>query len=392
MFSDAALSFLKDIAYPTSSMVKYNGWEYQPDCTAIPSLLQQALIRDELEFCIREAEPENIQYKKIKAAYEKLYSLSIENNFHEIKVESKTVALSNNKLVNKLKQLGYMGLKDSTEKQLLTALNKLQASHSLLVQKKINAYCLQVLNEPIKEKLEELRWNVRWYRWLNCMQNKSYILVNIAANRLSFIECNSEVLVSKIVVGKISTPSPTLTSVVKNLVYYPYWNVPFSIATKEMLPKLKRDPHYLDVLKIDVLLGSHVYNSSADINWHNYSSGNFPFSFRQQPGCNNSLGLLKFDFENPFHVYLHDTNNKIAFMSGKRFFSHGCIRIEKPYELALTLGVPSEKINMDSCFTGMKPQVIPLNSPMPIFVIYATVDIIDGEIRWFEDAYHKREN
>lgn len=256
----------------------------------------------------------------------------------------------------------------------------------------IDPATLKVLNEPLKEKLDELKWNIRWYRWFNCMQNKSYVVVNIPANRLSYFEDGNEKLISKMVVGKISTPSPTLTSMIKQVIYYPYWNIPFDIAVREMLPALKRNPAYLDKLRIEVLVGGRALASSAEVNWQPYSGAHFPFALRQKPGCRNALGRLKFDFENPFSVYLHDTDAKNRFLAGRRFFSHGCMRVEKPYELALALGVPAEKIKMDSCLTDMKPQMIPLLKPVPVFVIYATIDVEDGEIRWFEDAYHKREH
>lgn len=391
-FTDAAISFMNDIAYGETDMVRYNGWQYKPDCIAVTSMVQQALNENNFEKYLSEAEPENIEYRKLRSAYQELYALLIKRDFKEVTVEGKSVSLSNKNLAKKLIQLGYLDSNNVTILQLYTALSRLQSTHNINPQNALDASTLKVLNKPVKEILRELRWNVRWFRWLSCMQNKSYIVVNIAANKLSFFECNAETMVSKVVVGKISTPTSTFTSIIKSIIYYPYWNVPFDIATKEMLPVLKRKPHYLDNLKIEVIRGSHTYASSADINWRKYSSRNFPFSFRQLPGCHNSLGLLKFDFENPFHTYLHDTNNKLAFISRKRFFSHGCIRIEKPYDLALDLGVPSEKINMDSCLTGMKPETIPLSNPMPIFVIYATVDVVNGELNWFEDVYDKIKN
>jgi L,D-transpeptidase YcbB len=194
---------------------------------------------------------------------------------------------------------------------------------------------------------------------------------------------------TRIYLGKTSTPTSPMTAVIQQVIYYPYWNVPFSIATTEMLPKLKRNSHYLDNLKIQVMRGSYIYASSTMINWKNYSQRNFPFSFRQLPGCHNSLGRLKFDFENPYNTYLHDTNDKTAFRSTKRFLSHGCIRVEKPYDLALSLGLTADQVNMDSCQTGLKPSMIPIKHAVPIFIIYATVDVVDGNLRWYEDAYHK---
>jgi murein L,D-transpeptidase YcbB/YkuD len=154
-----------------------------------------------------------------------------------------------------------------------------------------------------------------------------------------------------------------------------------------MLPELKKNPYYLNGLKIEVLQNGKVVPQPEKIDWQSYSANNFPFELRQKPGCHNSLGLLKFDFPNPFSTYLHDTNNKTAFLAGRRFFSHGCFRVEEPGELAVALGIPADKINMDTCLTGKKPQIFELVNPVPVFIIYATVDVVNGELRWFEDAY-----
>lgn len=392
-YTDAAICLLHDIAYANDPpYLKFNGLKYEPECINLTAILNIALADGDLEKYVRAIEPINKKYIALKTAYLKLWEVSRQKDFHEITLISKENKLSNRSLADKLKQLGYMTDADTTQGSLDTALRELQKEHNLPVKNVIDPATLKVLNEPLKEKLDELKWNIRWYRWFNCMQNKSYVVVNIPANRLSYFEDGNEKLVSKMVVGKISTPSPTLTSLIKQVIYYPYWNVPFDIAVKEMLPALKHNPAYLDKLRIEVLVSGKALASSAGVNWQSYSRSHFPFALRQKPGCKNALGRLKFDFENPFSVYLHDTDAKNRFLAGRRFFSHGCMRVEKPYELALALGVPAEKIKMDSCLTDMKPQMIPLLKPVPVFVIYATIDVEDGEIRWFEDAYHKREH
>ena len=392
-FTDAALRMMHDIAYANDPpYLKYNGLNYHPGCIELNALLSAALADGDFEKYFTAIEPINIKYRVLKSAFIRLRLVTREKDFAEIRIINKELKLTNILLVKKLKQLGYMTDTDTTQDKLDTALGKLQKEHNLPVKSMLSANTLQVLNEPLEEKLAELKWNIRWYRWFNCMQNMSYVLVNIPANRLTFFENGNEKLTSKMVVGKISTPSPTLTSTITQVIYYPYWNVPFDIAVKEMLPALKRNPYYLDKLQIEVLSAGKALPSSADVNWQNYSSSNFPFALRQKPGCKNALGRLKFNFENPFSVYLHDTDARNRFLASRRFFSHGCMRVEKPYELALALGVPPEKIKMDKCLTEMKPEAINLLKPVPVFVIYATIDLEEGELRWYEDAYHKREN
>jgi L,D-transpeptidase YcbB len=389
--ADAALAFLHDIAYGEGPpLLRYNGLAYHPDCIELPGLLTWALQNNNLQACVDAIEPSGEIYTMLKDEFIKLTAVTTRKNFMEITVSDKTIAVTNTALVTKLRQLHYLAGDSITQKDLLAAINTLQTQHSLLVQNKVNQYTLKVLNETISHKLKELQWNMRWYRWLNCMRPKEHIVLNLPAGRLSYIAEGIEKFSCKVVVGKTATPTPTLTSTIKQVVYYPCWNVPYSIAVREMLPIIKRNAGYLAKNHYEVLQGGRPVDPSG-INWWKYQAGNFPFDIRQLPGCHNALGRLKFDFENPFSVYLHDTNNKSAFLAGKRFFSHGCMRVEKPYELALAIGVKAEKINMDSCLTGMKPLMIPLVNPVPVFVIYATVDVVNGELVWFEDAYHKRE-
>jgi L,D-transpeptidase YcbB len=387
MYTDAALSFMHDLAYGGDyQFVKYNGLKYHPDHLDLISTLNEAFNKPNFKSYLTFVEPRGDKFNCLKEEYLRLLMLLKSKDFDEIYVSNKEIKTSNINLVNKLRQLGYLDHSDTTEEGLKAGLEKLQRQNNLLVQNSINIYCLEVLNETIAHKLEELIWNIKWYRWLNGMKDKSFVVVNIPSNRLIYYENGTAKLESKMVVGKISTPTPTLTSEIKNVIYYPYWNVPHSITVNEMLPILKTFPGYLQKLKLQVLQNGRVVSA---VNWHAYSPSNFPFQLRQTPGCHNALGLLKFEFENPFHVYLHDTNAKFAFMANKRFFSHGCMRIEKPFELAVALGVDPKRIDMTKCLENKKPEVIQLPKAVPVFVTYATVDVIDGKLKWNEDAYNR---
>lgn len=385
--TDAALSFMHDLAYGSYvPYLRHNGLNYEPGCKDFSFILSKALNEDFYKHCIS-VEPTDNKYIRLKVEYAKLLSIIRQKEFREIKVTGKELNLNNTNLVQRLIQLRYLSATDTSEFRLKVALSKLQQEHNLVIQPKINSYCFEVLNKPISQKLHELEWNIQWFRWLSCIQAKTCVVVNIAGNHLWFFENGIEKICCKMVVGRPATKSPTLTSVISKVIYYPYWNVPYSIATKEMLPELKKNPYYLNGLKIEVLQEGKVIDTAKKINWQLYTAKNFPFELRQKPGCHNSLGLLKFDFPNPFSTYLHDTNNKAAFLAGRRFFSHGCFRVEEPAELAIALGISADKIKVDTCLTDKKPEIFQLATPVPVFIIYATVDVVNGELRWFEDAY-----
>jgi murein L,D-transpeptidase YcbB/YkuD len=137
----------------------------------------------------------------------------------------------------------------------------------------------------------------------------------------------------RMIVGKPSTPTSTLASRVNEVILYPYWHVPYSIATKELLPIIKRNPGYIEAGNYQVLNKSGNIVDPYSINWRALSRNYFPYLIRQSTGCDNALGLLKLNFYSPFGIYLHDTPVKSLFMLNKRYFSHGCMRMEKPMEL-----------------------------------------------------------
>lgn len=389
IFTDAALSFMHDLAYGGDyNFVRYNAIKYHPDNLDLISALRSALNSASFIENMIKVEPSNDKYNPIKQEYVRMLGIYKGKDFKDVTVTSKQVVTSNLNLVIKLWQLGYLASTETTDQGLKGAFKKFQQQYSLLVQPLINEFSLVILNETIAHKLEELTWNLAWYRWLNLMKDKQFVSINIPANHLTFFDMGSIKLESRMVVGKTSTPTPTLISEIRNVIYYPYWNIPRSIATKEILPILKRARGYLQELKLEVLLNGDVIDGSG-INWHSYSASKFPFQLRQTPGCHNALGRLKLDFDNPYHVYIHDTNVKFAFLAKRRFLSHGCMRVEKPFELAVALGVPPEKIDMTDCLENKKPEIIPLPKPVPVFVIYATVDEVDGQLQWYEDAYHK---
>ena len=181
---------------------------------------------------------------------------------------------------------------------------------------------------------QQLTTSINFYRWMHHFNFEKYIVVNIASATLRYYEYDSMKLRMKVVVGKPSTKTPRFAAHCNQVILYPYWNVPASITLNELLPKFKRDPQQVDELSMQLIDGKGNIIDHHKLNWRNYSKSYFPFRLRQSTGCDNSLGVIKFNLTSPLGVYLHDTNNKVAFMSGLRYYSHGCIRIEEPIELA----------------------------------------------------------
>jgi murein L,D-transpeptidase YcbB/YkuD len=219
-------------------------------------------------------------------------------------------------------------------------------------------------------------------------------VVNIPAAYMKVYRQNKVILEMRMVVGKKLNPTPALTSTVNEVVLYPYWHVPYSIATKEILPILKRNPGYINTGNFQVLNRSGNIVDPYSVNWKSLSRSYFPYLIRQCTGCDNALGLLKLNFYNPFSVYLHDTNNKNIFNYNKRYYSHGCMRMQKPMELG-HLVLKKNQIAIDTleqkgCLVNLSPIAVTADEKLPVIIWYNPAGIDStGRVLFFEDVYNK---
>jgi len=246
------------------------------------------------------------------------------------------------------------------------------------------------LSTSLDERLDIIRVNMERCRWLNNDLPREFLLVNIADYHLYIFKDRQTDYECRVVVGKEFHETPVFTSDIKYVVFNPTWTVPYSISSKEILPKLKKDPNYLQNRNMTLLRGNEVVNPSS-IDFSQYSQKNFPFTIRQEPGPNNALGLVKFIFPNKYAVYLHDTPSKSYFEKSDRAFSHGCVRVKDPLILAEQLlgdkGYDSEKIA--SVIKSKKLQNVYLSKPIPVMLMYWTCyeNNIDGRVYFYRDVY-----
>jgi murein L,D-transpeptidase YcbB/YkuD len=251
---------------------------------------------------------------------------------------------------------------------------------------------LQDKKDP--KKLSILYQTINNYRWLNTMKNQhqSLIVVNIPSASLHVYDGLQNPINMKMVVGKKSTPTKTLTSIVHQVIVNPFWNVPKSIATKELLPIIQKDRSYIETAHLQVLNQDYKIINAQHINWSNYNESNFPFYLRQSTGCDNSLGVVKLDFDSPFGIYLHDTPEKSLFKNANRFYSHGCMRMEKPLEVAKWVMRYDSKsldtIDFNKCSRNPAPIRFTVPKPVTIIVWYNLIDF-DNNFNWsyYKDVY-----
>jgi len=251
----------------------------------------------------------------------------------------------------------------------------------------------QDLSIALKNKsivnIKKLTSEINYLRWITHFHFQNFILVNIPSGTLDYYRNDSAILTMRVVTGKPSTKTPRFAAYCNQVILYPYWNVPVSIGLHELLPQFKRSPLLVDGMNMQVISHDGRVINHHNINWASYNSSNFPYQFRQATGCDNALGVIKFDLTDPFSVYMHDTNNKLAFLLGARYFSHGCIRVEKPMDLANSI-LP-EKIDSNlvaSCLRNQKPIPIAVAQPVPVLVTYLITnpDLV-GPSPFYKDVY-----
>ena len=324
-------------------------------------------------------------------------SILASTDFKEIIVKKEMVAISNLSLVSKLYQLGIINssnliLSDSV---LRLKIKDLQLQFNQLSDGVLRSSLLRELNIPIQVRLQQLIYSLNYYRWLSrTTQNQTTFVVNIPAANLKVYQNNAVTLEMKMIVGKRSTPTPTLCSIIKEVILYPYWHVPFSIDTKELLPLIKKNPAYVQTGNYQILNKEGAILDPYSINWQLFSTNYFPYIIRQSTGCDNALGLLKLNFDNPFGVYLHDTPGKNLFSFNKRFLSHGCMRMEKPMEIGhLVLKnnpLAIDTLEQKGCLRNQSPIKVSADEPIPIIVWYNPVGIDStGRLVFYEDVYGK---
>ena len=265
----------------------------------------------------------------------------------------------------------------------LTALEPADSEYTLLKAELIKQ---TALHDHIKTA--QLVSCINLYRWIHHFHFAQYIQVNIPAAALHYYEAGSLKLESKVVVGKFSTKSPRFSTWCYQVVLYPYWNVPPDIGIRELLPRMKRNPATMDKDHMQLVTKSGRVVSHAGIGWSQYNSHNFPYQFRQCTGCDNSLGVIKFNLTDPFDVYLHDTNVKLAFLRDLRFLSHGCIRVEKPIELGnYLLHNQLDSNYLKACYKDQNPRPVNLDKKVPVFVVYMPAQVRGDSVCYYKDIY-----
>ncbi len=297
----------------------------------------------------------------------------------------------------RLNALGYEGTEGDSPRYgeaLVVAVKAFQADQTLTADGIVGPQTLTALNSDPSFQMQQVIVNLERRRWLNYDLGARHILVNQANFTGYVMDYGLPTLVTRVVVGKTNAKyqTPEFIDRMTHMVVNPSWNVPQSIASQEYLPQLQRDPSVLTRQNITMRVrGSGERVDARLIDMSQYTQNNFPFVLQQRPGSRNALGRVKFMFPNKYNIYLHDTPSRSLFNRDSRAFSHGCVRVQRPLDLAYTLLAP-QVADPEGTFAAARATgretTINLVAPVPIYLTYQTVFLNEnGEIAYRVDVY-----
>ncbi len=271
------------------------------------------------------------------------------------------------------------------------AVKAFQARHGLEEDGAVGATTLAALNVPIEARLEEIRVNLERGRWLLHDLAPTFVVVNVAGFEVYFLRDHEIVWSARAQVGKPYRQTPIFRSSLTYLVLNPTWTVPPGILANDILPAQRRDPSYLAKKGLKVIDQSGRVVPTSSIDWSAATARNFRYMLRQDPGPDNALGRVKFIFPNPHAVYLHDTASRSLFEKSDRAFSSGCIRVERPLELAERLlegQAGWDRAAIERVVAEGKTRTVTLATPVPVLLSYWTAWVDrSGTLQFRKDLY-----
>lgn len=282
----------------------------------------------------------------------------------------------------------------------LAALSDFQSANSLKPDGVIGTHTRNCLMESEQDRIDRAVLSLDRWRWREPFPER-YVWINIPEYLLRLYYNDTLFSEHRIVVGKMETQTPQLSSSIRSIVAFPYWTVPFSICSQEILPAMQNNPAYAARNNFK-MFRKDVEIDPLSVNWKKIKKKTFPYRVRQEPGVDNSLGIIKFEFNNKYGVYVHDTPSKGLFKNPTRSYSHGCMRCDDPDSLGRFIlrrdadPKPKWKLidntitadSLDSILFREEHRVISLKKKIPIQVDYITVTVDLGhKLKFYPDIY-----
>jgi murein L,D-transpeptidase YcbB/YkuD len=404
MLSDAFMNTLKDLKegriVPDSSSI-INKQKFID--SFFISNQDKAIASNNISEIFQSLEPDNNNYLALRDALKSFVDSMDTRKFLYISYPYSDTIKFYKDLHKRLLQSGFgnPGVETPDSATLSGIVKKYQAKHKLTVDGKPGQGTVRSLNSNDNEKFRRIAITLDRYKQLPELP-ESYIWVNLPGFYLKLWDHDTVVLQSKVIIGKPSTRTPVLTSAISNMVIYPNWTIPESIIRKEILPALKIDPGYLYRKGFSLVDGKGETVDPFIVDWSKYKKG-IPWKIVQGSGDDNALGIFKFNFSNPYSVYLHDTNQRYLFRNTDRALSHGCVRVQNWEALAFYIArkdslatkeghIPA--YNTDSLKTWIANKdrkTVMVKKRLPLYIEYFTCEEKNNKIVVYNDIYNEDE-
>jgi murein L,D-transpeptidase YcbB/YkuD len=358
-------------------------WHIDPQEEQVDSSLARAMRISALDKAITTMRPQDPDYSNLRKALDQFQQIVVKGGWkgvpegEAVKPGESMSAARIAALRERLAAEGFNAPADSTggavyDHALAGAVANFQAHHGIVVDSMLGKETVEALNQSAPYRAAQIAANLERLRWLPRNFGSRYVYVNVPAFRLDAFDKGQKVLSMKVIVGEDyeDKATPVFSDVMETVVFRPYWNVTPDIAAKEIFPKIESNPGYLAANDYE------LYREGGETR------------VRQRPGDKNALGRVKFLFPNDFNIYLHDTPNQDLFKKDVRAFSHGCIRVEKPSELAQwVLGWDAGRV--ESAMDGSNNNSVKVPHKIPVYIVYGTAYIRDNQLYFGNDLYDR---
>jgi murein L,D-transpeptidase YcbB/YkuD len=404
LLADAVASMVDDLHYGRVRPVEVNpAWNADPreGAPRLDSTLAILAGSGNVAQSVAAARPDHFIYRGLAMQLAKLQRVVAQGGWPTVPegkplkpgaVDQRVAALRRRLLASG--EMSGMPPADSTryDPALLGAVRRFQGMHRIPDDGVIGPGTVAALNVSARDRLGQVRANLERARWVLGGLDGDFLLVNLPAFKAYLIRGGRNVWESRTQIGEEAMQTPTFRAKIRTVVFNPDWTVPPTIIQNEIVADMQAGKNTLERQGLVIYDAHNNVVDPSSIDWNAVDAEHFPYTLKQPAGDDNALGKVKFLFPNPYQIYLHDTPSRHLFDAQKRTFSHGCIRIEHPLDLAENLLQGQDDWSsgkIEQAVAESETQSIALDRPMPILIVYWTVSVgASGDVHYADDIYH----
>ncbi|MBN1278790.1 MAG: L,D-transpeptidase family protein [Chlorobiaceae bacterium] len=369
--------------------------------TALEYRLQRAIMSGRIKDVLDELRPGHPEYVQLKKGLARYRAIAKAGNWQRIPdgvtfragIRDSRIPL----LRKRLRESGDLSaaVVDTSNVYsavMVEAVKRFQKRNGLEVDGIAGTVTVQQLNISASERVDQIRLNLERYRWFISDVSPTYVLVNIPEFSLQYIENGNIRWSTRVIVGKPYRETPVFKADMQYIVFNPQWVIPPTILAKDALPAIRKNLSYLNRKRLQVIDSKGMVVNPESINWSQYTGSNFPYRLQQSAGDHGALGRIKFMMPNKHIIYLHDTPTKDLFEKSSRTLSSGCIRVEKPLnlaELVLQDSVKWSRTAIESAIATGKTRTVYLPRRIPVFLLYLTAVAGGDSVLFRQDVYQR---